>query len=114
MADWAYQPQYDARWQGTLPPTLVSKLSDGKTIRRQKHTATGKTWDEEYWFTGAEHDAAYAIFIAKGRLLSFTKLSWDIYGTPAQERTVYFASDWQVARSGLDFFTVSLTFELAL
>jgi len=113
MADWAYQPQYDSRWDLDTPPTLVTPLSDGKSIRRQKHANAPQTWQEEYWFTGAEHDAALAIFKAKGRLTAFTKLSWDVAGTPTQESSTYFASAWGNSRTGLDWFTVTLTFERA-
>jgi hypothetical protein len=113
MADWAYYPQYDARWDLDTPPTLVTRLSDGKSIRRQKHANAPQTWQEEYWFRKTVHDTAKAIFVAKGRLTSFTKLSFDVGGTPTQEQTVYFAGPWSPQRSGDDLFVVTLTFERA-
>jgi hypothetical protein len=113
VADWAYYPQNDARWEQDTPPTLVSKLSDAKTVRRQKHANAPETWDEEYWFTKADHDTAKAIYVSKGRVTAFTKLSFDVGGTPTTERSVYFASPWSVTRAGDDWFQVSLTFERA-
>lgn len=113
MADWPYQPNYDARWDNPGPPTLITRLADGSSSRRQKHANAIKTWEEEYDFDATDHDAAYAIFLAKGFITAFTKLSWDVGGTPAQERSVYFASGWSVTRSGNSRFAVSLSFELA-
>lgn len=113
MADWAYKPRYDARWDLPLPPTLITRLPGNKSIRRQQHPSALQTWDEEYWFNPTDHDTAKAIFLAKGALTAFTKLSWDVGGTPTQERSVYFASAWRVGRGGDALYQVSLAFELA-
>jgi len=113
MAEWTYAPQFDSSWEESAPPTLVTVLSDGKTIRRQKHTNAPQTWTEEYWFTKAQHDTAKTFFETKYLLTSFTKFSWDVGATPSTERSVYFASPWNVTRTGDDWFTVVLTFERA-
>jgi hypothetical protein len=110
MADWAYAPQFNASVAAGPPPTFQTVLDDGKVISRVKHSNIPETWSEEYWFTGAEFDTAYAFYLTKGVATSFTKLSWDVYGTAAQERTVRFAGPFEWQRSGQDFFTVTLTF----
>lgn len=112
MADWTYAPAYDARWTDPGPPTLKTILDDGKAIVRQKHTNTLKTWEEEYDFDGTEFDAAYTFFKTKYMLTAFTKLSYDIAGTPTQDRSVRFTS-WDVSRPGQDWFKVRITFEQA-
>jgi hypothetical protein len=110
MADWPYAPQYGASVSAGPPPTAQTVLDDGKVISRVKNVNIPEGWSEEYWFTGAEFDAAYAFYLSKGIAIAFTKVSYDLYGTPTQERTVRFAGSWQWQRSGLDFFTVTLTF----
>lgn len=113
MADWANLPAFDSRWAEAPPPTLVTRLTDAKTIRRQVHSNAPQTWEEEYEFTGAEHDTAHTFYQSKYLLTSFTKLSFDVHGTPTQERSVFFASPWDVTRAGPDFYIVRLTFERA-
>jgi len=110
MADWAYSPDFDQRVEYGPNPTLQTKLDDGKVISRVKHSNLPEEWSEIYSFTGAQFDTAKAFYDARGIATSFTKISWDIYGTPAQERTVRFAGPWAWERSGPDYFTVTLKF----
>lgn len=110
MADWAYAPRFDAEIAFDPPPTLVTKLEDGKVVVRQKHSNADETWTEIYDFTGTEFDAARTFFATYGNLTSFTKVSYDIAGTPSQERTVRFAGPFKLTRSGQDWFTVEITF----
>jgi hypothetical protein len=112
VADWTYAPIIDdAAVESGPPVTLQTKLDDGKVISRIKHANIPERWTETYQFDGTTFDTAKAFYDARGIVTSFTKLSWDVYGTPTQERTVRFASPWSWQRSGQNFFTVSLTFE---
>ena len=113
MADWVYAPRYDARWEEEPPPTLITKLSDGKRIGRQENPSATLRWEEVYDFTGAEHDAAHAFYKARYLLTSFMKLSYTEAGTPTDEEAVYYDSAWRVVRAGEDWFIVSLAFEQA-
>jgi len=110
MADWAYQPQYSASVEDSPPPTLQTVLTDLKVISRVKGSNAPEIWSEEYWFTGTEFDAAKAFYDARGLATSFTKLSWDVYGTPTTEKTVRFASPFSWTREGQSFFVVTLRF----
>jgi hypothetical protein len=110
MADWTYDPQFDASAESGPAPTLQTRMDDGKVISRVKHTNIPETWTETYWLTGAQFDTAKAFYDARGISTAFTKLGYDLYGTPTQERTVRFAGPWAWVRSGPDWFTVSLTF----
>lgn len=113
MADWIYAPRFDSRWDEGPPPTLKTVLADGKAIMRQKHANAPETWDEEYDFDGTEHDAAHTFYKSKYALTAFTKVSYDVAGTPSTERSVRFTSSWSVTRAGQDWFVVRLTFERA-
>jgi len=110
MADWTYAPNIDQEVSAGPSPTLQTVLDDGKVLSRVKHANAPEAWSEEYWFTGAEFDTAKAFYDARGVSTSFTKVSYDLYGTPTQERTVRFAGPWAWKRSGEDFFVVTLTF----
>lgn len=110
MADFVLVPEFDAQIEGSPPPTLQTRLSDGKVISRVKHSNAERVWREQFKLTGAEFDAFVTFFDSKGVATAFTKLSYDVYGTPTQERTVRFAGPWQLVRAGLDFFIVDVAF----
>jgi hypothetical protein len=110
MADWTYSPNFDQQVDSGPPVTLQTKLDDQKVISRVKSTNAPEDWSEVYAFTGAQFDTAKAFYDARGIATPFTKLSWDVAGTPAQERTVRFAGPWSWVRSGPDYFTVTLKF----
>lgn len=110
MADWTYSPHYDQRIESGPPPTLQTKLDDGKVISRVKHPSAPEDWTEEYWFSGSQFDAAKAFFDARGVATSFTKVSYDLAGTPAFEATVRFDGPFAWQRSGQDLFVVTLKF----
>jgi hypothetical protein len=110
MADWTYQPDYDQEVSDDSPPTLQTKLDDGKVISRVKHTNAPEDWTETYSLSGAQFDTAKAFYDSHGRATAFTKVSYDVYGTPAQERTVRFDGPWTWTRTGDDWFTVTLKF----
>ena len=110
MADWTFAPEIDASAEWGPPPTLQTTLSDGKVISRQKHANAPETWEEEFKLSGSEFDTAKAFYESKGLITSFTKLSYDLFGTPTTERTVRFASPFAWTRAGEDYFIVRLTF----
>lgn len=111
MADWSYTPRWQSSIEFAPPATLVSTLSDATEIRRQKHSNAPETWTEEYWFSGSEFDAAKTFYDGKGLLTSFTKVSYDVHGTPTQERTVRFAGPFTLSsREGPDWYVVQLVF----
>jgi len=107
MAIWNYAPNMGQSIAFGLPPALVTRLDDGKEIRRRKHANSDEEWSETYWFTGAEFDAAYAIALAYGTDLPLTKLGYDVASAPTTERTVCF-TEFQLVREGDDFFEVRI------
>jgi hypothetical protein len=110
MADWTYAPQYDAGGEQEPPPTLQTKLSDKKVISRVKAAPADESWSEEFWLHGTEYDAAKAFYEARGVATPFTKLSYDLAGTPTTERSVRFDGPFSWRRSGPDLFIVTLRF----
>lgn len=110
MAIWTLGPDIDTPPEISFggPPTLVTKLSDGKEITRRKHANVGEVWRENYKATGAEFDAAFAIFATYGTDLPLTKLSYDLASAPTTERTVCFNS-FDLVRQGEDFFEFSVS-----
>lgn len=110
MAIWTYAPQIETPPMISFggAPALITKLSDGKEIGRRKHANEDQSWTEVYWFTGAEFDAARAIFGTYGTDLPLTKLAWDTASTPLGERTVKFNS-FEETRQGEDFFEVTVS-----
>ena len=110
MADWTYAPKMEVSISSGPPPTLQTTLDDGKVLSRVKHTNAPEDWSEEYWFTGAQFDTAKAFYDARGTATSFTKLSYDIYGTAATERTVRFDGPWQWQQVGPQAYIVTLKF----
>lgn len=110
MADWTYAPEMDASVSWGPAPTLITRLDDGKEIVREKHTNQPEEWTEEYKFDGAEFDAAKTFYDSKRNSTTFTKLSYDIYGTPTTERNVRFSGPFEWSRAGDAYFIVRLTF----
>jgi hypothetical protein len=110
MADWAYLPNYEATVTAPPPVTLQTVLEDQKVISRVKSLNALERWGEVYSFTKVDHDVAKAFFDAHGIATSFTKQSFDVGGTPTQERTVRFDGPWEITRVGDDWIDVALTF----
>jgi transposase len=113
MATWAFYPVIDSRWEQDAPPTNITRLSDGKSIRRQLHSNAPERWHEIYVFSATDHDTAFAIYTANYKLNAISRLSFDKGGTPLQEQNAYFDSPWQVTRRGNDWFEVALDWERA-
>ena len=107
MAVWSYAPNHGMSISFGLPPALITRLDDGKEIRRRKHANAPEAWSETYWFTGAEFDAAYAIALSYGTDLPLTKLGYDLSSNPTVERTVCI-DDFELTREGEDFFEVQI------
>lgn len=110
MADWTYAPRFDVNVTAAPPLTLQTTLDDGKVMSRVKHTNKPEDWAEEYWFDGPTFDTAKAFYDARGISTSFTKLGYDVYGTPTQERTVRFDGPWQWIQVGPRTYQVTLKF----
>jgi hypothetical protein len=110
MADWTFAPQFAMQQASGPPPTLQTVLDDGKVISRVKHTNSPETWTEEYLLTGAEFDTAKAFYDTKGVATSFTKVAYDVHGSPTTERTVRFNSSWSWQKLAPNVYKVSLVF----
>jgi hypothetical protein len=110
MADWTYAPNYDLHVEYGPPETLQTTLDDGKVISRVKHSNAPQDWSEVYSFTGAQFDTAKAFYTTKGIATSFTKLGYDVYGTPTWEQTVRFDGPWSWTQAGPNMFFVTLKF----
>jgi len=110
MADWTYIPQFGHRVLYGPSPTLQTTLDDGKVISRIKHTNVPETWECEFWLTGSQFDTAKSFYDSHGVSTPFTMLVYDVAGTPLQERSVRFASEWSWRREGHDYFVVTLKF----
>jgi hypothetical protein len=95
------------------PPVLITRLDDGKEISRRKHANASRTWSETYRATGAEFDAALAIFVAYGTDLPLTKKSYATASAPNTEANVCFNS-FDLQRQGEDFFEFSVTWRLVV
>ncbi len=110
MADWTYKPNYGQSVAADAPPTLQTKLDDGKVISRVKHTNAPEDWIETYSLSATEFNAAKAFYDARGRATSFTKLSYDDAGVFTTERTVRFDGPFSWIAIGPDWFDVTLKF----
>lgn len=113
MADFAFAPEIvpPQSVQYGPPPTLLTVLEDGKAVARQKHANMPELWSETFKLVGSEFDSLKTFYDLKGLLTTFTKLSYDVHGTPTTERTVRFAGPLEWQRAGQDYYIVTLTFE---
>ena len=110
MADWAYVPNYSHRLSVVPPPTLISRFEDGKELRRQKHATFLRELEEDYTFTGSERDAVQTFYEGKGLLTTFTKLGYDVFGTPSHEITVRFDGPLEFTTDGFGVYNATIRF----
>lgn len=110
MADFAFAPWYGAEIEGSPPPTLQTKLDDGKMISREKHANADEVWRERFPFSASQFDTFKAFYASHRLVVPFTKLSFDNGGAPTTEATVRFADKWRLVREGDDWFDVEVPF----